>query len=187
VERSGIALPSSPPQQLQLLSKASQIFYFFSPFPENQLLNPRHEARLTFCGGQMKKGRAETLPSFVNKSQEKNSCFEFKENVFIGKMNNFLKDQMKSISFFLKFSQINIYPFPVGVSHPQPCSVVCFSAGTVRFSLHPFPCRTHLLRPRVLHLGATPLPLLQRFCWWSGAQELSSSQANPPLLLSSFT
>ena len=69
----------------------------------------------------MKKGRAETLPSFVNKTQEKNSCFEFKENVFIGKMNNFLKDLQpneKKVSFFLKFSQINIYPFAIGLSHP---------------------------------------------------------------------
>lgn len=33
----------------------------------------------------MKKGRAESLPSFINKSREKNSCFEFKETFSLEK------------------------------------------------------------------------------------------------------
>lgn len=68
----------------------------------------------------MKKDRAEALPSFVNKSWEKNSCFEFKENVFIWKTNNFLKDLRLNEKCFLLCEILSDkhLPFRNCLSHP---------------------------------------------------------------------
>lgn len=112
-------------------------------FPKKLLPNPRHKAWLTFCGGRMKKDRAETLPSFVNKSWEKNSCFEFKENVFIWKTNNFLKDLWLNEKYFLLCEILLDNLFCNCLSHLLPCSVAGISAGTEHLSLCPFPCKIH--------------------------------------------
>lgn len=73
----------------------------------------------------MKKGRAETLPSFVNKSREKNSCFEFKENVFIGKTNNFLKDLQLNEKCFLLSKILSDKYLPFSSRHLTPVAVLC--------------------------------------------------------------
>lgn len=101
-------------------AKPHNTFFFCCFLSEKWLLNSRCEAWLTFCGGWMKKGRAESLPSFINKSREKNSCFEFKEMFSLEKWIISWKtyNQMKNVSFFLKFFWINIYPFAIGLSHP---------------------------------------------------------------------